>query len=311
MKVLGHHSEIYKSNGNNDIVLESPIISNHHNDANENNIKIIEDKDKEELNYKPSSNLANNIIPDPSIIRTSKSSVANSESADLIEKTVRVRAEQPATPPSSAIEFAPERPLESTGSILDFNLINSAELESSDVLADNGLESNLETINLACPVQKMCINADQEIVVNYVDALNDENETHKIREEESNRVTSAVFGNDEKVNVKIADLGNACWVDRHFTSDIQTRQYRSPEVILGAEYGTSADIWSIACICFELLTGDYLFDPKKGQKYSKDEDHIAQIYELVGSFPRKVALSGKYSSEIFTRRGNKHKYLHR
>ena len=28
----------------------------------------------------------------------------------------------------------------------------------------------------------------------------------------------------------IVDFGNACWVDRHFTDDIQTRQYRSPEV---------------------------------------------------------------------------------
>lgn len=34
--------------------------------------------------------------------------------------------------------------------------------------------------------------------------------------------------------VKIADLGNACWVDNHFTEDIQTRQYRSLEVLLGA-----------------------------------------------------------------------------
>ncbi len=28
----------------------------------------------------------------------------------------------------------------------------------------------------------------------------------------------------------IVDFGNACWVHRHFTDDIQTRQYRSPEV---------------------------------------------------------------------------------
>ena len=25
---------------------------------------------------------------------------------------------------------------------------------------------------------------------------------------------------------KVVDLGNSCWRDRHFTSDIQTRQYR-------------------------------------------------------------------------------------
>ena len=37
---------------------------------------------------------------------------------------------------------------------------------------------------------------------------------------------------DEKVRVKIVDLGNACWTHHHFTSKIQTRQYRSPEVYL-------------------------------------------------------------------------------
>jgi serine/threonine-protein kinase SRPK3 len=52
----------------------------------------------------------------------------------------------------------------------------------------------------------------------------------------------------ERITVKIADLGNACWTDHHFTDDIQTRQYRCPEVILGAKWGTSADVWSAACV---------------------------------------------------------------
>lgn len=52
----------------------------------------------------------------------------------------------------------------------------------------------------------------------------------------------------DRITVKIADLGNATWTDHHFTDDIQTRQYRCPEVILGAKWGTSADIWSAACL---------------------------------------------------------------
>lgn len=54
---------------------------------------------------------------------------------------------------------------------------------------------------------------------------------------------------------------------------------------------------------FELLTGDYLFDPSAGTRYTKDDDHIAQIIELMGSFSRNVALGGKYSQEIFNRKG--------
>ena len=80
--------------------------------------------------------------------------------------------------------------------------------------------------------------------------------------------------------MKIADLGNACWVvrlifsllnffakslhssviqffvnvcyalfqDHHFTDEIQTRQYRSIEVLVGSTYGPQADIWSTACM---------------------------------------------------------------
>ncbi|KAI0355261.1 kinase-like protein [Trametes cingulata] len=113
-----------------------------------------------------------------------------------------------------------------------------------------------------------------------------------------------VYEGPEKITVKIADLGNATWVEHHFTDDIQTRQYRCPEVILGAKWGPSADIWSVACIIFELITGgDYLFDPASGSRYSKDDDHIAQIIELMGEFPKSLAFSGKYSSDFFNRRG--------
>lgn len=109
--------------------------------------------------------------------------------------------------------------------------------------------------------------------------------------------------NDKKVLVKIADLGNACWINKHFTKDIQTRQYRSPEVIIGADYDTSTDMWSLGCIVFELLTGDYLFDPKPSNKYTKDDDHVAQIIELLGNFPRNYALSGEWSNDLFNKRG--------
>uniref|UniRef100_A0AAY5EM66 non-specific serine/threonine protein kinase n=1 Tax=Electrophorus electricus TaxID=8005 RepID=A0AAY5EM66_ELEEL len=109
--------------------------------------------------------------------------------------------------------------------------------------------------------------------------------------------------NADKIQVKIADLGNACWVHKHFTDDIQTRQYRSLEVLIGAGYGTPADIWSTACMAFELATGDYLFEPHSGEDYSRDEDHIALIIELLGKVPRKLIVNGKYSKEFFTKKG--------
>ena len=75
---------------------------------------------------------------------------------------------------------------------------------------------------------------------------------------------------DENFRMKICDLGNGCWTYHHFSTEIQTRQYRSPEVIIGAKYNTTADNWSLACMLFEMATGDFLFEPRNSsnKKYS-------------------------------------------
>lgn len=105
----------------------------------------------------------------------------------------------------------------------------------------------------------------------------------------------------ESIGCKIVDLGNACWVEKHFTADIQTRQYRAPEVFLGYEYGTASDVWSAACIIFELATGDLLFTPTDGKSHGKEDDHLALMMELLGRMPKRFALGGKRSREFFDR----------
>lgn len=108
---------------------------------------------------------------------------------------------------------------------------------------------------------------------------------------------------DMEIDVKIADLGNACWQHNHFTDAIQTRHYRCLEVILGAEYGPTADIWSAACMAFELATGDYLFEPHEGEDYSRDDDHLAHIIELLGEIPYQITQTGKCAKSFFNRKG--------
>jgi len=113
----------------------------------------------------------------------------------------------------------------------------------------------------------------------------------------------ALFQTGPNIGAKVVDLGNACYTYKHFTEDIQTRQYRAPEVIIGAKYDTSADMWSLACMVFELVTGDLLFDPHEGDGYDRDEDHLAQMQELLGRMPKVIALGGKFSLELFNRKG--------
>ena len=47
---------------------------------------------------------------------------------------------------------------------------------------------------------------------------------------------------DPSIEVKICDIGNACWFNYHFSTIIQTRQYRSPEVLIGVNYNETSDI---------------------------------------------------------------------
>ncbi|XP_070141815.1 SRSF protein kinase 3 isoform X2 [Drosophila kikkawai] len=129
-------------------------------------------------------------------------------------------------------------------------------------------------------------------------------EKNQSQSSQTNTYTIQSLINNSNVRVKIADLGNACYDYHHFTEDIQTRQYRSIEVLLGAPYNYTADIWSTACLAFELATGDYLFDPHAGESYSRDEDHLAHIVELLGSIPQSVILRGKHGLKYFTSYGS-------
>ncbi|NXH11732.1 SRPK kinase, partial [Bucco capensis] len=105
------------------------------------------------------------------------------------------------------------------------------------------------------------------------------------------------------IEVRIADLGSACWTYKPFSKEIQTQPYRALEVLLGLDYGTPADIWSIGCLAFEMATGECLFDPQPGKYFSRDDDHVAQIIELLGRIPPQIAFSWNKATKFFSRPG--------
>lgn len=55
---------------------------------------------------------------------------------------------------------------------------------------------------------------------------------------------------------------------------------------------------------FELLTGDFLFEPRKGQYYDKDDDHLGSMIELLGPPTKSFSLSGKHSRRFFDATGH-------
>jgi len=79
--------------------------------------------------------------------------------------------------------------------------------------------------------------------------------------------------------IKVVDLGTSNFADRQLYTNIQSKYYRSPEVILQLPYGAAIDTWSIACILFEMLTGKTLFKGKD------DGEQMRLIMELLGVPP--------------------------
>ncbi|EGV98503.1 Dual specificity tyrosine-phosphorylation-regulated kinase 4, partial [Cricetulus griseus] len=62
-----------------------------------------------------------------------------------------------------------------------------------------------------------------------------------------------------QVTVKVIDFGSSCYEHQKVYTYIQSRFYRSPEVILGHPYNMAIDMWSLGCIMAELYTGYPLF----------------------------------------------------
>lgn len=93
--------------------------------------------------------------------------------------------------------------------------------------------------------------------------------------------------------IKIIDFGSACMEDRTVYSYIQSRYYRSPEVLLGYQYTTAIDMWSFGCIVAELFLGLPLFPG------ASEFDLLRRMIEILGGQPPDYLLKEAKSTSKF------------
>lgn len=92
--------------------------------------------------------------------------------------------------------------------------------------------------------------------------------------------------------LKVIDFGSSCFENEKVYTYIQSRFYRSPEVILGMSYGMPIDMWSLGCILAELLTGVPIFPGEN------EQEQLACIMEVFGP-PEKHLIEKSTRKKLF------------
>lgn len=96
--------------------------------------------------------------------------------------------------------------------------------------------------------------------------------------------------------IKVVDFGSACHESEQTYTYIQSRFYRSPEVLLGLRYTTAIDMWSFGCIVAELYLGLPIFPG------SSEYNQLTRIIEAVGNVPDDMVVGSKHGHRYFNRR---------
>ena len=103
---------------------------------------------------------------------------------------------------------------------------------------------------------------------------------------------NVLLAHPARSEVKVIDFGSSCLENEKVYTYIQSRFYRSPEVILGMTYGMPIDMWSLGCILAELLTGYPIFPGEN------EQEQLACIMEIFGP-PEKHLIEKSTRKKIF------------
>ncbi|KAK2942414.1 putative serine/threonine protein kinase [Blattamonas nauphoetae] len=94
-------------------------------------------------------------------------------------------------------------------------------------------------------------------------------------------------------HIKVIDFGSAAYEGHTVFTYVQSRYYRSPEVLLQIPYNSCIDMWSVGCITAELFIGHPLFPG------CTEHDQIDRITSMLGALPHEMIKIGKKSTRFY------------
>ena len=97
--------------------------------------------------------------------------------------------------------------------------------------------------------------------------------------------------------IKLIDFGSACATTHQMHTYIQSRFYRSPEVLLGCSYGGAIDMWSLGAIVGELFLGLPLFPGES------EYNQLYRIVQMRGPVSDSMISAGSLAHKFFAQAG--------
>ncbi|SOV19354.1 serine/threonine protein kinase [Plasmodium sp. gorilla clade G2] len=155
--------------------------------------------------------------------------------------------------------------------IITYPSFDQSFIENKDTQYDD----NQKTSNMLCDINKSYNNSVKDIDNN--DNIN-------------------IYSTKQFDKIKIIDFNSCIYESDKLEMYVQTRSYRSPEVLLQQNYDRKIDIWSLGCILFEFLTKKILFD------YQNIYRFIYSIVSYIGPFPFYM-INNCRIPHIFTKHG--------
>mgnify|MGYP005991624797 CR=1 FL=1 len=119
-----------------------------------------------------------------------------------------------------------------------------------------------------------------------------------------------ILANETFNVVKVADLGSAFGersADNVATPILVSRFYRAPEIIMGLLHSPALDVWALACVLYEMYTGDILFQGED------NNDMLHRVQCLRGRFPNKLVrkhLAAVSALEIESHFDDENRFVH-
>lgn len=134
-----------------------------------------------------------------------------------------------------------------------------------------------------------------------------ENILRRITDSELNAIMDAAKGEiptrvPEDYDIVVCDMG-ACYDLPCRTKDIiQPPAFQAPEAVFELrKYGPPVDVWSAACVIFQLLTADKLFFARQEidtEEYSDERQHVYNIMRLAVGNQLEAEQLDKLSTEV-------------